>query len=150
LPFFLLSIWFYLRQGSEADSKNHASPAAHRAWYALSLTMFLLALLAKTSTVMLPVVLLGCVWWRLGQLTKRDWLETSPFFALALAFGLMTIWFQTHQTFTTGRVQTENFGGRLGGAGMAVWFYLCNALLPLRLNMIYPRWNVNATSPLSY
>jgi Flp pilus assembly protein TadD len=149
LPFFLLSIWFYLRD-SEGKNSDHASPITHHAFYALSLIAFLLALLAKTSTVMLPVVLLGCVWWIRGRLTKRDWLRTAPYFALALAFGLMSVWFQTHQTFTTGKVQTENFWGRLAAAGMAVWFYLEKALLPLNLNLIYPHWKINAAAPLSY
>ncbi len=148
LPFFLLSIWFYLRRDS--PNTEHATRNRPHVWYALSLIAFLLALLAKTSTVMLPLVLLGCTWWLRGHITKQDWLRTAPFFALALAFGLMSIWFQTHQTFTTGKVQTENFFGRLAGAGMAVWFYLAKALLPLNLNLIYPRWNVNAAAPLSY
>jgi len=150
LPFFLLSIWFYLRDFGEKNSEAHASRITHHAWYALSLIAFLLALLAKTSTVMLPFVLLGCAWWLRGRATKQDWLRTIPFFALALAFGLMSVWFQTHQTFTTGRVQTENFFGRLAGAGMAVWFYLGKALLPLNLNLIYPRWQINAAGPISY
>jgi tetratricopeptide (TPR) repeat protein len=150
LPFFLLSIWFYLGESPQSASENHGSRNTHHAWYALSLIAFLLALLAKTSTVMLPVVLLGCAWWLRGRITKQDWLRTVPFFALALAFGLMSIWFQTHQTFTTGTVQTENFWGRLAGAGMAVWFYLGKALLPLNLNLIYPRWNIDAAAALSY
>jgi tetratricopeptide (TPR) repeat protein len=150
LPFFLSSIWFYLRQSPQSASENHASRITHHAWYALSLIAFLLALLAKTSTIMLPIVLLGCAWWRSGRLTKEDWLRTSPFFALSLAFGLMSIWFQSHQTFTTGQVQTENFWGRLAGAGMAVWFYLGKALLPLNLTPIYPRWQINAAAALSY
>jgi protein O-mannosyl-transferase len=148
LPFFLSSIWFYLRRDS--PNAEHATRNTQHAWYALSLLTFLLALLAKTSTVMLPVVLLGCAWWLRGRITKRDWLRVAPFFVLALAFGLMSIWFQTHQTFTTGKVQTENFWGRLAGAGMAIWFYLGKALLPLNLNLIYPRWNINAAAPLSY
>jgi Flp pilus assembly protein TadD len=148
LPFFLLSIWFYLRGGSQ--NTQRATRNTQYTCYALSLLAFVLALLAKTSTVMLPVVLLGSAWWLRGRITKQDWLRTAPFFALAVAFGLMSIWFQTHQTFTTVKVQTENFWGRLAGAGMAVWFYLGKALLPLNLNLIYPRWNMHAAAPLLY
>ncbi len=118
--------------------------------YALSLLAFLLALLSKTSTVMLPVVLLGCAWWQRGRLSWRDWARTSPFFALALAFGLMSIWFQAHGAMAGVAVQHENFWGRLAGAGMALWFYLGKAVLPLHLNMIYPRWKINAAAPVSY
>src|SRR6266545_1249972 len=82
-------------------------------WYCLSLIAFLLALFSKTSTVMLPVVLLGYAWWQRGHITRRDLLRTSPFFLLALLFGLMTVWFQAHQVITGTTVQTENFFGRL-------------------------------------
>jgi Flp pilus assembly protein TadD len=150
LPFFLLSIWFYLRQWPQGNPENHASRITHHVWYALSLIAFLFALLAKTSTVMLPIVLLGCAWWQRGRITKQDGLRASPFFLLSLVFGLLTIWFQTHQTFTTGQVQTENFWGRLAGAGIAIWFYLAKAVLPVKLNLIYPRWQIDATALLSY
>jgi protein O-mannosyl-transferase len=167
LPFYLLSVlWFPHAEPGQAQGRRalgvqppgwsgtadtltggHPTPVR---WYALSLVAFLLALFAKTSTVMLPVVLLGCVWWQRGRITFWDMLRTGPFFALALAFGLMSVWFQAHGAIAGATVQTENFWGRLAGAGMALWFYLGKALLPLNLSMIYPRWTINSAAPLSY
>ena len=148
LPFFLLSLLWYSQSDSKARTTHHAPRTSLS--YCLSLLAFFLALLSKTSTVMLPVVLLACAWWQRGRITRRDWLRSSPFFALALAFGLMSIWFQAHGAITGATVQSENFWGRLAGAGMALWFYLGKALLPLNLCMIYPRWKIDAAAPLSY
>ena len=161
LGFFLLSCWFYLQFDRQAvypkvndgasDSAAESQFADNRnRWYWLSLAAFLLALLSKTSTVMLPVVLLGCAWWHRGRIALLDLSRTIPFFVLALAFGLMTVWFQAHQVITGETVQTENFFGRLASAGRALWFYLGKALLPLKLNTIYPRWTIDATAPLSW
>jgi tetratricopeptide (TPR) repeat protein len=146
LPFFLLSIRWYL--SFEEQPVENGKKAATQ-WYWLSLAAFFLALLSKTSTVMLPVVLIGCAWWQRGRVTRRDWLRTGPFIALALVLGLMSVWFQ-HQVVTGEPVQTENFLGRLAGAGRAGWFYLGKALLPLNLNMIYPHWKIDSTAPASY
>jgi len=41
-------------------------------------------------------------------------------------------------------VQPEDFSGRLAGAGRALWFYLGKALWPVHLNLIYPRWEMDA------
>jgi Flp pilus assembly protein TadD len=148
LPFFLLGILWYLPLDSEPHTSGLAPRACMRYW--MSLGAFLLALLSKTSTVMLPLVLLGCAWWQRGRITRRDWLRTSPFFALALAFGLMSILFQAHGAISGATVQLESFWGRLAGAGMALWFYLGKALLPLNLSMIYPRWKIEAGAAWSY
>jgi Flp pilus assembly protein TadD len=145
LPFYLLSILWYLESDAEPRPAHLAPRASH--WYWLSLGVFVLALLSKTSTVMLPVVLLGCAWWKRRRL---DWLRTGSYFGLALAFGIMSIGFQKHGAMAGVAVQSENFWGRLAGAGMALWFYLGKALLPLHLNMIYPRWKIDAGAPGSY
>jgi Flp pilus assembly protein TadD len=153
LVFFLMSFLCYLKiEDGDAASKLRTpnSELRNRKSYWLSLGAFLLALLSKTSTVMLPVVLLGGAWWSRGRLTRRDFFRIAPFFALALAFGLMTVWFQTRQVIGGEAVQPENFWGRLAGAGWALWFYLGKILLPLNLSLIYPRWQIPATSPIAW
>jgi protein O-mannosyl-transferase len=148
LPFFLLSLLWYLR--SEPDLRVSGFKFRVSALYSLSLLAFLLALLSKTSTVMLPVVLLGLAWWQRGRIAWREVLRVLPFFALALAFGVMTIGFQSQGAISGATVQSENLWGRLAGAGMALWFYLGKALLPLHLNMIYPKWKIDAGAAASY
>jgi tetratricopeptide (TPR) repeat protein len=173
LTFYLLSALWYLDSeskvqspkskvtGTEGPPIGSAAPVAAAGTldfrpatidylYWCSLGAFLLALLSKTSTVMLPLTLLVCAWWQKGRITKRDVIRTAPFFALALGFGLLTVWFQKHQAMGGVPVQTEGFAARLAGAAWAIWFYLGKALWPLNLNMIYPRWTIDATRPLAW
>ena len=117
--------------------------------HTISLAAFLLALLSKTTTVMLPVVFLALAAWRRRAITRRDWLQITPFFLLALIFGCLTIRFQS-AAIGTAIVQTENFPGRLAAAGWALWFYLGKILFPLRLNLIYPLWKIDALAPAAY
>jgi tetratricopeptide (TPR) repeat protein len=137
LLFYLASFWLFLKDGS--------------AWiFAASLCAFVLALLTKTSTVALPIVLLFMVWWRKQKLASADAVRVVPFFVLAVAFGLMTVWFQSHEAFTTATVQTEGFWGRLASAGRAVWFYLGKVAWPFHLSLIYPRWQIDPRSILAW
>lgn len=133
LPLYLLSALLYMRFEDLGGARR----------YAASLALFLLALLSKTSVVMLPVVLLGCAWWRRGALTRRDVFRLLPFFALALAAGLVEMWFHAHRVLPHLAARPEGFFSRLAAAGWAVWFYLYKAVLPLDLAMVYPRWRVD-------
>ena len=120
--------------------------------YSLSLGLFLLALLAKTSVVMLPAVLLLLAWWRRGKVGRQDLLRTVPFFALSLALGLVTVWFQWHNVIGNAQavVRPEGAASRIAAAGWIVWFYLYKILLPAGLCPIYSRWAVVGSSLLSY
>ncbi len=141
LPFFLLSLWFYLRW--EEDSSR---PGGGARWLGCSLAAFVLALLAKTSTVMLPFLLLAFAGWRRGRVTRQDWLRASPYFMLSLGFGVMSIWFQKYQALAGATLEPQSFCERLAVAGRVFWFYCDKALFPAGLIAIYPRWKVDASS----
>ena len=158
MAFYLASILAYLRfedGGSHHDGSFHHHDTTSTTGttgttndtprYLLSLGLFLLALLAKTSVVMLPFVLLLCAWWRRGKVAARDLRRTVPFFALALALGLVTVWYQYHSDIAGEVVRTDGLAARAAGAGWAIWFYLYKALLPVNLCFCYPRWTTSAS-----
>jgi hypothetical protein len=115
-----------------------------------SLVLFVLALLVKTSVVMLPFVLLLLAWWRRGRVVRSDVIRSVPFFVAALLLGLVTVWFQYERSILGEVVRPEGMLSRLAAAGWSVWFYLYKLLLPVRLVMIYPRWDVDGSSVLAF
>jgi Flp pilus assembly protein TadD len=128
-----LSLLAYLR--FEEDGR--------RRWYATALATFTLALLAKTSVVMLPALFLLLAWYRRSRVTIADVRRSVPFFVLALVLGLVTVYHQHHNGIGSVDVRPEGVASRLAATGWAVWFYLWKDLLPLDLSMIYPRWQVD-------
>ena len=143
-------------------------PSSFLFWYWLSLAMFALAMLSKGSVAVLPVLLLGIIWWlrpvekngtgpqphrpsldntpstkapvHFFSLIKMDLLRTAPFFLIAVLLAGVNVWFQTHGTDEVFR--SADFTERLLGAGCAVWFYLYEALFPVDLYFIYPMWHI--------
>ena len=139
--FYLVAILLYLRFDEEGRWR----------WYGLSLGAFLLALLSKSAVVMMPVVLLGCVWWLHGRVRWQDFRRSVPFLLLSLALGLVAVWFQYHQVLMKGAgVRPLTFGARLVTAGWVPWFYLAKVLAPVNLMVIYPKWNINPSSLVAW
>ena len=162
--FFLLSILWYLKFAMSAASMGMAParsqggpwervtfssfilhPSSFHFWYWLSLAAFLLAMLSKGSVAILPVLLLGIIWW-LRPLTRRDLLMCVPFFLIALALVAVIIWFQNRGVMEP--IRTAGITERLLGAGSVIWFYLYKALLPVDLAFIYPQWRIVTGNPL--
>ena len=141
MVFYLLTILAYLR----------FDRSRKWGWYVATLLCFALALLSKTSVVMLPVVLLGLAWWKRRKMSARDLLPIAPLFVMSLVMAMATIWFQQHHAIgSESIVRPEGFFSRLAAVGWIVWFYLYKALVPLKLSMIYSRWNVEPADILAW
>jgi protein O-mannosyl-transferase len=136
--FYLLSILFFLK----ADSVE-SQPEQRRWRFSLSLVFFAMAITSKPSTVMLPIVLLLCLWWLRGQVRRRDLVVLAPFFFLSVAASVWTIWEQKFYSGAIGPEWVQTWAQRLAIAGMNIWFYLGKLVWPTPLIFIYPRWKID-------
>jgi len=135
LPLFLLSFDAWL--DGESKQKNTG--------YLRSIFYYLAAMLTKTSTVMLPLVLLLYGWWKRGEITRQETRRVIPYGIIALGLGLLTIYCQSNSV-TAGTIKMDGYFERLLGAAMAVCFYLGKFLWPMELLPIYPGWNFDPPS----
>ena len=154
--FGMLALLWFLRYEAKAEwflrheAMAEKGVAGRLRWYLLSYAAFLAGLFSKTAIVTLPAVMLILAWWQRGKLTWRDVARTAPFFLTSLVLGLVTIWFQYGKAIGRGIVRPEGFFSRLAGTGWALWFYLYKTFLPFNLCMVYPRWKIDPTLPLSF
>lgn len=111
-------------------------------FYGLSLGLFLLALLSKTTAVTLPVVLLVLVWWKSPRLKRRDIVPLVPMFALAAALGAFTWWLETFHVGSE-NVLSLSIWDRILIPGRVAWFYAGKLLWPAPLSFIYRRWQAD-------
>ncbi len=137
---FLGSILAWIRFDEEGDRRS----------YAISLSLFALAALAKASVVMLPLVLLGVALAQRGRLRRRDYETTAPFFAVALVAGFVNLWFQRHNAMAGGWAVSRGVGQRVGESAWALTTYLRNAFIPVRLGFVHEPWTVGPDSPLLF
>ena len=145
--FYLLAIFFFVkwRQGTPT-----VGPLSGEWTYAATLLCTVLAILSKTSTVMLPVVLGLCWWWLDGRWRWRNLLRLAPFFLISAAASGWTIWEQKYHSGALGSEWTQSWPERVIVAGRAVWFYLEKLVWPHPLIFIYPRWTIDASHAAAY
>ncbi len=139
--FFLLSGLIYLRFDSDRRPRD----------YAASVGLFVLALLAKSVTAVLPGVLLVIFWWQRGRLEwRRDVVPTLPLFAVGATAGLFTAWVERTYIGAQGAEFHLSAIDRLLIAGRAIWFYLGKVFWPVDLNFEYPRWSIDSSVAWQY
>jgi tetratricopeptide (TPR) repeat protein len=141
--FFLLSILGFVKRLRTEDQRR-------RKWlYVGTLVCAALAMAAKSSTVILPLVLGLCAWWVEAKWNWRRLLTIAPLFLFSLVAGLVSITTQKQQGFTD-RQSVPGLGERLAAGGEAVWFYLGKLLWPHPLLTIYPFWKISPEPWISY
>jgi protein O-mannosyl-transferase len=113
----------------------------------VSALLFCLALLSKTTTATLPVVVLLIVWWRQGQLGwRRDVWPLVPFAVVAAVMAVVTIAMERGAIGAVGAEFSLAPVERVLVAGRATWFYLWSLVWPVGLSFNYPRWQLDAAS----
>jgi tetratricopeptide (TPR) repeat protein len=155
--------------GQESSSIiNHpASRTTHHAprYYLLSLFFFVLGLMSKPMLVTLPFLLLLLDYWPLRRLhlspltahpstthqpstLSRLALEKAPFFALALAAGVVTLLAQ-HAGGAVESLEQLPVTSRLANALAAYSAYLGKMIWPMNLSVFYPHLPVPAWQVVS-
>lgn len=143
--FCLLSALFYLQHsGRENGSSQH---------YALSLGLFIAACLAKSTAVMLPLLLLvfDVCWKKPALISRKRWLGYAPFFIIALGFGLFTFYTRAAAGVEVGE-QTNSYSAleRVLLVCYTPLLYWFKILLPTSLSVYYSFDKANGHLPWLY
>jgi len=128
--FFLLALILYLR----------FRKFDRRAFYYLSIAVFLLALLSKPMVVTLPLVLLLCDYLCSGKISGKTLLEKMPFFILSIIFGIVHLFAHFGPGTSDHDVSKIPFEP-VKNLLLACWgivFYLFKTVLPVSLSALYP------------
>ncbi|MBF0288882.1 MAG: tetratricopeptide repeat protein [SAR324 cluster bacterium] len=138
--FYLLSFWsfFYF------DQKKCWR------WYGVALFLFVCAVLSKTSTIMLPLLLIFCRLWLGFTWKKADMLSLLPFFLVAVAMGYFRIQFELLFFGASDSQFSLSFLERLIIAGHIPFFYVSKLLFPYPLIFTYSKWNIDPAQLAMY
>jgi tetratricopeptide (TPR) repeat protein len=151
--FYLLAVMFFVRHLQERKKVEGEKEPGPSTFYLLpfSLLCAVLAMASKSSTVMLPITLGLCAWWVEGRWQWRNVARLAPVALMAVVPAALTLWTQKILGQNAeSELWARSWPERLCTAGDAIWFYLGKLIWPHPLVFIYPRWQVDAGSWISY
>jgi uncharacterized membrane protein (Fun14 family) len=117
--------------------------------YWMALGMFLLACLSKSAAVSIPLCLLVLDMWMKRPVSVKTLIEKVPFFAISLAFGILTLYSRVH----AGQAATPADFSLIDRALMicqTILFYWTKMLVPTGLSIWYPFIKTNGNWPWVY
>ena len=128
----ILFYLLYLEKRTVSTSRRLAASC-----YILALVCFSSSLLAKSTSVILPVLLLTIDWAPLGRLSRDGWwrpvVEKLPFLAVAVGSTFWTLQVAAQSRYLV-TYEAFPFSQRLVVSGNAIWEYVRLTLLPLGLS----------------
>jgi len=148
--FYLAALLAYLCFARIDDGPEDSSEPRSWGVYAAASGLFVCALLSKTVTATLPVVLALVMWWKHGRLGKRELLPLAPLVATGAVFGGLTAWLERFQVGAEGAEWSLSLLQRVLLAPRIVGFYLGKLAWPADLTFIYPRWTIRPGDPAAW
>ncbi len=143
--FYMLAVLAYLRFDPMRDEEAAAeSPPGIWGFYALSLLLFVLALLSKSVTCSLPVALVLVMILRGQRLRPKRLLPLVPMFVIGFAAAMHTAYLERESVGAKGAAFDFSFVERCLIACRSLVHYPLKLLVPHPLVFIYPRWTVDA------
>lgn len=127
--FFLLASINYLNFLEDKRSKRY---------YYFSLLYFVFSLLSKSAAVTLPMLLLLFDYFKNTKITRKDILNKLPFFALSIAFGLITIVGRKDAGHIFDISKYYDIFDRIIIIFSSISFYITSIFIPFKLSAFHP------------
>ncbi len=138
---YLLAALLFLRFSDSRRPRHYLAASA----------LFVVAILAKSNTVTLPVALALVCWWRYGAVRwRQDIVPLTPWAVAGVAMGLTTAWLERAMVGASGSEWTMSLAERILVAGRALWFYAGKLVWPHPLMFMYPRWELDPGAAWQY
>jgi tetratricopeptide (TPR) repeat protein len=145
--FYFVAAWSYLNFGCW---KNDQPRRVRWRWYAIALLSFVLALLSKSVTCSLPLALVIVMLYLRKPLTVQRLAPLAPMLVIGLLLALHTAHLERANVGAVGPEFHFTFPHRLLIASHALLFYPYKIVAPWPLMFIYPRWELDPHSLMSY
>lgn len=144
------SIWAWLAATTSADGSDDTKDDPRYGMCALSLVLFVFAMLSKTTiSAVAPAIVLIHLW-RRDRLSAGQWAFLAAFFAIGIPLGLHTAHVERTHVGAEGEEFVMSFAQRLALAPTSALFYVWTFVWPSRLAFIYPRWTIDAANAVTW
>ena len=138
------------RRGVPRTHTAGSEPARRPLLSFIGILLFVLALFAKTTAVVVPAVLLVLVWWKRGEIRGKDVGPLVPWFAAGIGLAAHTAWLERTVVRAAGSDWSLGVADRFVLAGQVLLFYSKKIFLPHDLAFFYERWTVDARALLQW